>query len=352
MLMNYAYAEDVLDLLINKVSLGTYDKKFLYSLQLNNVGLGKPITSNQHALFKKIVLKYAKQIQKLGHDALTLSELPWTLKVITSSSEFTIPSVKISDDTIIVRTPFKSSFVQDARNAKVMQWIHADKIYTSKFGLYNLKTIINLITKHYENFSCCDQTQQIVNDLLPYDSCKHWSPTLIKRQNRLYIAACTEEIYEQLKDLELDTSYSILAKLVYYGVKIDDELLKELSKDCKDELHTNRLLFAVSSHYFIDEKNLSELKGYLQDIRCDYLYYSLLSSKSTAKESVKRDLESLQIKTFHVGSWQDKGKNELFERTLSMPVLIKYGSLNHLGSGSSFAAKIITITNNEQVELK
>jgi hypothetical protein len=350
--MNYTYAEDVLDLLINKVSLGTYDKKFLYSLQLNNVGLGKPITSNQHALFKKIVLKYSRQVQKVGQDAQILSELPWTLKVIASSSEFTIPSVKISDDWIIVRTPFKSNFVQDARNARVMNWSHADKVYSSKLGLHNLKIIIDIVTKHYDNFSCCEQTQQIINELLPYDECKYWNPTLIKRQNRLYIASCTEEVHEQFKNIELDTSYSMLAKLVYHGVKIDEELIEELSSQCKDELSINRLLFAVSTHYSIDEKNIFELKYYLEDIECDYLYYSLLTSKSTAKESVKRDLESLQIKTFHVGSWHDKEGNKLFDRTLSMPVLIKYGSLNHLGSGSSFSAKIITITNNEQVDIK
>lgn len=350
--MNYAYAEDVLDLLISKVSLGTYDKKFCYSLQINNVGLGKPITSNQHALFKKIVLKYSRQIQKLGHDAIALAELPWTLKVITSSSEFTVPSIKITDDRIVVRTPFKSNFVQDARNARVMNWNHADKFYSSTFGLFNLKTIIDLVTKHYDNFTCCEQIQQIINDLLPYDICKYWNPTLVKKHNNLYVVACTSEIYEQIKDIELNTNYSTLAKLVYYGVKIDEDLVQELIKQCKDELGKHRILFASSSHYSIDGNSIAELKLLLNDIECDYLFYSLLSSKSTIKETVKRDLESLQIKNFQIGSWNDKDSNKLFDRKLKMPVLIKYGSLSHLGSGSSFSAKIITITNNEQVEIK
>lgn len=349
---NYAYAEDVLDLLISKVSLGTYDKKFCYSLQINNVGLGKPITSNQHALFKKIVLKYSKQIQKLGLDAITLSELSWTLKVITSSSEFTIPSIKITDDTITVRTPFKSNFVQDARNARIMHWNHADKYYTSKFGLYNLKTIINLVTKHYDNFTCCEHTTQIINDLLPYDTCKYWIPTLVKRQNSFYIVACTPELCEQIKDIELNTKHSTLAKLVYYGVKIDEDLVQELLNQCKDELSKNRILFATSSHYSIDGNSIAELKVLLNDVECDYLFYSLLSSKSTVKESVRRDLESLQIENFQIGSWNDKDSNKLYDRKLKMPVLIKYGSLSHLGSGSSFSAKIITITNNEQVDIK
>ncbi len=57
-------AEEVLDLMLNHVSLSRYDQKFFYNLQLQNVLPKKAITSNQAELFKKVVKKYNTQLKK------------------------------------------------------------------------------------------------------------------------------------------------------------------------------------------------------------------------------------------------------------------------------------------------
>jgi hypothetical protein len=347
-------AEEVLDLLITKISLGTYDRKFLQSIQINNVFVHKPITSNQANLFTKVLLKYHKQLTKLNYNAVDLSEIPWTLKIVESSTEYTVPYISIENDTIIMKTPFKTSFVQEMRNERVFKWDFNARHYSAIYGLPTLKYAIDSVNKHYEQMKCSDNVLEIIDEIIKYESAKIWSPTLVRVNGNLIIAGINEALHEALLDVKLDTSIKTLALLTMHGVKIDDKLFKELHEELGgDEASYQRLLFATSYEYELEQNKIWDLKELLHDIDCDYIFYSTFFAKTKTV-----DIESV-LCNFNIdhdvgskASFLSQEKNKLWSREKKMPVLVKYGSLSHKGSGSAFAAKMISLVDSTPVQVK
>lgn len=352
--------EEVLELLLTKISLGRYDRKFFQSLQVANVFLNKPITSNQLALFKKVVSKYHRQLATMNYNAIDLIDIPWTLKIIESSSEFTKPTIKIDGDNIIVRTPYKTAFVKDFRTVfdDQMKWDHDTKSYLGKFGLFTLKNIIEIIHRHYDELVFCDDIHKILQQIETYQNAKLWDPALVRRNGNLYIACINEVLNEVTKDIPLDTDIKTIATLIKFGIKIDDELISELSNDM-DEEYVKKLKFVLSRITEIDQLELHKINPWLNEIGCDYILYSTMFSKN-GLDDVAEILDDFEIpyditysaRFVAYGKNNQVGKNLLLDRKCNMPVMVKYGKLNHKHHGASFAAKIIELVNNEPVEIK
>lgn len=217
----FKYAEEVVDFLLSNIRLGTYDKRFMANLLMTKIVPRNSVTSNQVSLFKKVVQKYHKQLVALQLDAIELSEMPWGLKIITSSSEFTEASIKIEDDRIMLYTPYKDSFVKEFRAAKFMLWDFDSKQYTAMFSLPKLKKILEIVNKHYSTITHCDTIQGILKEIESYASATYWDPTLVNVNGNMYIAAINEPLYNATLDIDLYNQQEILTN---YGIIVNENM--------------------------------------------------------------------------------------------------------------------------------
>jgi hypothetical protein len=339
-------AEEVLDLMLSKLSLSRYDQKFFYNLQLQNVLPRKSLTTNQSALFTKVVQKYAGQLSKLGLDAIELSQLPWTLKIIQSSTEFTQASISIHNDEIYLRCPFKQAFLQEFREHKLMIWNRDERFYVTSYGLNKLKHIINCVTKHYGDIKFCETTQGILEEVAKYKEGKCWGPTLCKRNNFLFIAGINESLHNVIKDIDLNTTLPTLALLASYGISFDKDLIKELENHYSaDELSI--ALYRNHKHDFIDLPNLLKI---LDKIGCDIIQYTSMYIAKGQNEIVYdiKKLTSIPVEQIHF-----KNNNNTLEiNRYKMPVQISSNSFHFYKSKSNFFSKLIELVNNNPIELK
>jgi hypothetical protein len=338
-------AEEVLDLMLNHISLSRYDQKFFYNLQLINVLPRKAITSNQAALFTKVVKKYKKQLATLNCDADQLSEIPWTLPVIQSSPEFTHAQISIENNELILKCPFKQAFVQEFRDHTVMIWNRDKKLYSTEYGLHKLKIIINCVMKHYNEIKFCDTIQNIINEISIYDESQCWDPTLVKCNGRLYIANLNESLDKAIKHVELNTSLNTLATLCSYGVKISHSLQNQLV-----EHSVNDLYFAVNRQIAYEVSDVEGLAEKLKKINCDYVLHASLMY---AKEDVHDFAHELARHVNFPVETSNMRKITWSSKKYEMPVLLKsMSSYSFAGSGSPYAAKVINLVNSNPIEIK
>lgn len=338
-------AEEVLDLMLNSISLSRYDQKFFYNLQLQNVLPRRPITSNQAALFTKVVKKYNKQLATIQYDADHLAELPWTLKVIQSSPEFTHAIISIEGNELILRCPFKQAFVQEYRELSVMLWNREEKLYHTEFGLHKLKIIISCVCKHYTEVRFCPTVQKIINEVSSFDEDACWDPTLVKRNNRLYIFNLNESLEKAIHYVELNTDLPTLALLSSHGIKIDDSLYNELliiySKDDLD--------FALSRKIIHEVTDISGLADKLKKINCDYVLHSSIHQTVESDNYHKKLASHVD---FPVQSTNIRNLSLEFNE-FKMPVMVRaMSAYSFAGSGSYYAAKIINLVNSNPIEIK
>ena len=338
-------AEEVLDLMLNHVSLSRYDQKFFYNLQLNNVLPRKAITSNQAALFTKVVKKYKKQLSSHQYDADHLSELPWTLKVVQSSPDFTHAQISIEGNELILRCPFKQAFVQEFRDQSVMIWNREKRYYNTEFGLHKLKVILNCVMKHYQDIKFCENVHQIINEISIHDEYSCWNPTLTRCNGNLYISNLNESLDSATNHIVLDTDLSTLALLCSYGITISDSLKKELLTIYS----IDDLIFAINRQNIHEVSDIAGIADKLKKINCDYALHASIHSTSES-ETYHKTLA--QYVDFPVQSTNMR-KITLSVRSYNMPVILKsMSAYSFSGAGCFYAGKIINLVNSNPIDIK
>ena len=338
-------AEEVLDLMLNHCSLSRYDQKFFYNLQLNNILSRNPITSNQAKLFTKVVKKYVKQLSLHKVDANIAAELPWTLKIIESSPDYTHAHISIEDDELILRCPYKQAFVQEFRDKSVMVWNREKKQYNTDFGLYKLKVVISSVMKHYDQIKFCDKIQNIVNEISTLDENACWEPTLTICNDRLYIFNLNESLDKALHNVELNTELSTLALLCAYGINVSEKLKKELFKKHAPEDVT----FAINRQNVWEVTDVVGLSDKLKKINCDYTLH-LSIHQTTESENYHKILANLV--DFPVQS-SNMRKLTIAVKDYKMPVICKsMSAYTFSGAGCYYAGKIINLVNSNPIDIK
>lgn len=339
-------AEEVLDLMLNHCSLSRYDQKFFYNLQLLNVLTRKPITSNQAALFTKVVKKYKKQLALHKLDANQLAELPWTLKVIPTSPEFTHAHFSIEGDQLILRCPFKQAFVQEFRDHSIMVWNRDERYYNTEFGLYKLKIAFQCVIKHYDDIQFCPAVHDIITQIYSFDENKCWEPTLTSCNGRLYIFNLNEQLEKAIQDIELNTELSTLALICSFGISVSESLKHELLKVYSLE-DLNFAIYRDSLHEVTDVEGLASK---LNRINCDYALHS--STMYATKDNYQYDKILSEFVNFPIET-TNKHRISMTNKKYKMPVLIKsMSSYTFAGPASYHAAKIINLVNSNPIELK
>jgi hypothetical protein len=248
------------------IKLSRYDGRFI-----DNLAVLKEVTTNQVALFNKLIHKYRRQFSKHEMFVEKLVELPWTMKIVESAPYHTNGYIFIENDVILFRCPFNRNFINKFRNntSNYFVWNKERKVYQATFGPHNLRVVMTLTKEFFPNLTYCDNVKELLDPLKEYSEFKYWNPTLVKANNRYYIAGINEYLNEALGDIELNTEPATLAKLCLHGVDVDIE-----------ELHTNpKLLFAAEFNPVVERNELENIIPWLNELGCDIvLLYGNVSS--------------------------------------------------------------------------
>jgi len=349
-------AEEVLDFCLNQLSLGTYDKRFFTNLFISNILPRKAITSNQLALFKKVVNKYHKQFSKHNLLAFEMADLPWSLTVIVSQPEFTCAMLEIKDNQLVLRSPYKNTFVQEFRTARLMKWDGVTKQYTSEFGIKTLQQVSQLVEKYYEERKYSDEILKIFEELKPYESASNWEPKLYRINGNLMIASTNESLDEALKDITFNTDLSTISLLASYGVGLSKTLAKEIFEEMggTDEAQ-KRLIFALSVQAKCERSEVHKLYDWLRDIKCDHVIFSSMYTTNTGIDEYEEMIKQFDLPYTITIPGKKTATNitqDLVDRKYKNPVLIKFNSFSYRGLGSMFASKVVELVNSNPIEIK
>ena len=212
-----------------KISLSQYDQKFLSNLQMICHEKNR-VTSNQAALFDKLISKYTKQLFKNNVDVEQVKLLPWKADLVPSTPEFTGARVSIEDNnTLLIRVPFNKTFISDFRsvNDNPFDWDRDDKRYVAEFSTYALKIAHTLLPGYFPYVSYCDSLLSIINQLSIYDTVTVWEPTLVKVNDRLIVAGANHIIGDLVSNMELHHDARTFYELSQMGIKIHPSLIND-----------------------------------------------------------------------------------------------------------------------------
>lgn len=343
-------AEEVLEFYIYNVRMGTYDKKFMLNLQTSKVLMRQPITTNQAALFKKVVKKYHKQLAQNNFDVTELAELPWTLKVIESTSEFTQAHLKIIDDKLIVYTPYKAEFVKDFRTANLMIWDRNERKYISNYGLRTLKLVFDIVCRHYSEINVCSEIQKILDELKPYENSAYWTPTLVKSKTGIsYIAASNQALDDAMDTLDVKFECYNLSKMAELGIEIPQEHMLEF----EDSVSKKFLTCAMSHQINWDESDFENLGKFLREINIDRII--VINGYSTNNKDYADELFKINIPYKFFSGIRDTVKivqaiNSMKNKNVAILRFGKFGTAHNIGK--KFVSKIVNIIDNTPVALQ
>lgn len=241
--MNKQYKEDYLYLFLRGINISKKDYSFFSNINLIVKGTinRKFITANQAKLFDKLVVKYRKQLDKEIHDATMILNSPWKTLVVNSSDEYKIPKLYIEGNTMYFKVPYNSKF-KNTISENNLSWNY-DKFtstYRIEFNTLNFKKVHDSLIKHFGSYNGCNQVNEILEYINQYSECKYWTPTLIERFGRYYIAGINETLYEKLEHIELNEDFNTLNLLAQHGIKVDESIT---NKDFKKKFASDFIIY-------------------------------------------------------------------------------------------------------------
>jgi hypothetical protein len=323
----------------NHLALSRYDSKFIANIQKLN-----QLTSNQVILFHKLLFKYSRQLAKHELFPENLIVLPWRKPIVESVPEFTDAHILLEDGEIRFKCPFNRNFIEEFRKGHTVHyvWDRDNKMYRTKFGAHSLRLLIAIANKHFKIIHYCPITTNLLDSMTHCANAKYWTPTLVNIGNNLMIAALNEALYEAIKDIPLSTDAKTLAKLVYYGIKIDESLY-----DITDE----KQRFICQSYIIHESSELLNTIPWLKEIGCDMVYISGGTMITTDKKKIMDGMTKAGLSHHILHRWTD----DLFKTVASksvFPVMIKFRNTNYLPNIFTKIGKTIQIVNSQSIEIK
>lgn len=326
--------------LYEQIRLSKYDNSFVSNLYVL-IQKNKIVTTNQADLFDKIILKYQKQLYKLGHNASYLVSLNWKVPIEPSSVAFTGAKLSLVDNMIVVKVPFNKKFINELKqNNDSYHWDSVDKAYKSTFTTLSFKYMVQKLPKFFEHVIYCTESQKLLDKLAPYNANNLlWNPALVKtKNNKYFVSGINETLYEKIKNFELSDDLQCLYELSKLGISINDNIIQ----------NDNRKLFASNFIYYTDIEFLSELNKIFSEFNITkvYLTHSFLS-RLHSKNYIKYDFVKLLNNVSLIPHTQitNKDKDVIF---LSIGTTL----MNSAIINSKIISKIIVITNSNPIDTK
>ena len=183
---------------------------------------------------------------------------------------------------------------------------------------------------------------QIVESLSIFDNAKYWDPTLILKNDRLYICACTEYLYEAIKDIPLDLSLKTIATIVSYGIHVDESVKEYFYKTNNIE----KVNFASSFITTFEGSLLPIMFQWLKEFGCETVgeFNLFTTNKLEWREGYINSLEKLNMK--HVTSSEIKNL-----QGEDVTIIASRGSATIIADKPLKLFKFVKCVNSEPVNL-
>jgi len=209
---------------VGRIKLSPTDLKFITNLNFNLIK-GEKVTTNQIALFEKLITKYQRQLSKCKLTADKISKLQWTTaNIVASDTMFTQPYLHIDKNVIYFKSPFNTKFIQQIKNLESKYiWDRDKKHYTCEYGTFAFKEIVQLAEKHYSIVNYCDVSQTLLNTTSELQH-NYWNPTLVKGKANYFICASNQSLNEATKSIPLSDDLKSLSDLSRFGVEIAENI--------------------------------------------------------------------------------------------------------------------------------
>lgn len=269
--------------------LSKYDLKFVQNL-LHIINQSNTITSNQESLFKKLLEKYQRQLEKHQFTAQVISNLPWVAKIKPSDPYYTEAYIEIVDNQIYFKSPYNKNFISSFRDitANPFKWVKDKRRYEAPFNTLSLRCIVNVSAKHYPIVNYCPITIKLLNTLLEFDDVTIWDPTLIKVNDNYIIAGCNQYLHDAIQHIPLNDDLKTLSLLAEYGIKAHESVTNNDPK----------LLFASQFIPSVDYLSVDEVIRWLAELGCDYVLLENLGIDIVYRKTIRTKLSDVGITVF------------------------------------------------------
>jgi hypothetical protein len=206
-------------------------------------------------------MRYQRQIAKREMNSHDLIKLPWDSQPTESLPQYTQAYVSIDDDGIIVvHSPYKTAFVKEIRNSNLATWHKETKEWTISYCEENLKHVVDIVVKHYDNVVLCDTTSKILETAHTYTENSCWNPTLVNCNGNLMIMASNEYLDEAIG--ELNNDLSTIVKVMSHGVELGPNVINE----------DHKFYNLVKTHTCqIDNSQIDYALEFLKEIKCELI---------------------------------------------------------------------------------
>jgi hypothetical protein len=337
--MDFKNLEDVATFMLVNLRLSRYDLQFINNLT-TLILKNNTITSNQHSLFRKIVLTYRRQFTQHKHNVDELLSLTWKCNTIESSPQYTNASISILDNKIIFRSPFNKGFLTALKRDPIytMEWFRDKRQYEIRYGVSNLKALILMSADYFNIIDYCPITTQIINSLSEYESVKYWEPTLICNNGHYYVAACNEILYDYIKDIPVTNDLKMVADYVQYGITISESVIKHFI-DIEDPM---KIAFAISYRVECEVRDLPSAIKWLNELGCD----GIIEPGRATKKSISENFNKSMLNEFDIALIKDHSLLQSYDK----PVMIHHRTYGMMDPPKKLF-KIIKCVNSEPVNL-
>ena len=321
--------------------LSKYDLKFVQNIQILTTQ-HKPLTVNQVKLFEKLVEKYKRQLNKHGVMDDKIKSLVWNCKIIPSEPAYTHAHIFIEDEKIYLKSPFNKNFIKALRDNKqnTFEWNKANRRYETTYSTSALKVAVDTTHQYYSDINYCPIITQLLNTICQYNDKEIWKPTLVYKNEKYYIVAINQSLYDATKDIELGNDYHTLDLLSRYGVDIHESVTN----------NNPELLFASSFYIEKTIDDLDDIITWIKKLGCDVTYFTGTGALTTTlKAELKEKLKKEKIQCM-------QGRELVAEE----PIICNYAVMFELGSYSlthtvihnRHIKKIIKLKNSTPIDIK
>lgn len=327
------------------MSLSKYDLKFVQNL-LHIASNSNAITTNQEWLFKRLLEKYKRQLEKHQFTTTVIEALPWVAKIKPSDPHYTEAYIEIENSQIYFKAPYNKNFINSFREMlnNPFKWDKENRRYSAIFSTLALKCVVNASAKHYPIINYCPITIKLLNSLLVFEHTRVWDPTLVKVNDSYIIAGANEAVITATNDILLNDDLRTLSTLAEYGVTIDPSITKDDPK----------LLFASQFRPQVDYVNVDTVISWLVELGCDGVILDNLGIDLTYRKAIKAKLGASGISAydnaFFLNHMSSKTKADVV-KSLLYPVKIEFSTFQTLGNTKNLK-KVIKMTNSTPINIK
>lgn len=339
--MELKTSEHLLYFMRKNLRLSRYDLRFVTNLE-TIISDDNRITTNQVALLHKIIPTYTKQFVALDINPDDLVLLPWKTNVVESNTEYVDTFITVVNDEIHCKTPYNKNFIQAISKSELstFRWSLENKVYVGSLGASNMRFIIELTARHFNNIHHCPITATLLAGIDEYRSATHWDPCLMSVNGMLLVSSINSSLYDAISHIKLNTESNTLAELATYGIMIDDSVI--------DLCKSPNAKFAAMFSPIVEVDDLSDIVLALIELKCDCVYLSGGHSLHPSKVTLRQKLIRANIWCETVGDIAMLSD----ARTFKFPVVIRFRRVSDSQYEPHAVSKVIQIVDSRPITIR